>query len=377
MSLGSLGVAFERVAQVHAKRLELLQFVLRRDVAWSVVLDQQVKLAADNQPPYRHDVSVDAGVQDVLRLIDEDAVMVAPLPVIQLVMSEFSWLGSYVEYAVRLLRQALTCVVHVHVSHVIEILLALEIKTMKMQQKPKTLEVAQDAGEKEIRKKEEVPSEEESRKVTEEELKYWFSRDVETSQMSSYREVWSTLTMLADHLALVGGKLEIMADLSNILSKAKVKGQGIPIPVVKLMRLKMDKMIDRRCDRPKPVQMYTKLGYIKVLGDPFSQASTPTGLETCINSISKKMFAFYNRLQTETMAMKTWALVFNYKIANIKNVRLPSMIDRMLEKDSLKPLIEQERTKYNTVLFDKYVTKKLEQEYEKGEKRQIKGKNID
>lgn len=361
LSLASSGVAFERVAPVHAKRLELLQFVLRRDAAWSVVLNQQVKLAADDRPPYRSDASLDAGVQERLQLMDDDAVMVAPLAIIQTVMSRFAWLGSYVEYAVRLLQQALTCVVYVHVSHVMEILQALEVKTVEML-KTKTLV---DARKKDTRKMEDAPSEEEeSSRALEEELEDRFSRNVEPFQMS-YREVWSTLTMLADQLALVGGQLEIMADLSNMLSEAKVKGRVIPFTVIELMRRNMDRMIDGRCDRPKPVRVYIELGYISVHGNPFSKASTPKGLEMSISSISRKLFAFYNTLYTETVAMKTWALVFNYKIANMKNVSLPSTIDRMLEEDSLKRLIEQKRSEYNTALLYKYVRKKLEREIKK------------
>lgn len=318
---------------LHAKRLELCRFVLRRDSQWRLVLDQHVKLTGDNRPPYQDDAT-DSETRQSLRIVADNVDTVTPLTVMQNVVGEFSWLGSHVSYAVQVLRNAFTCVAFVHLTHVVELL-------EKLESTDKEGTVRAEKGE----SSEKAPVDG-SRNRTADDV---------TPFQKSFREAWSTITVIANKLTFVNSELGIVSDLSSIVENARDKKIVVALTIIKLMRRRIEETIDSCCNRQFPEQVYKNFGS----KEPTDENST-SGLELSISRFSRELITFYGSLGIEAMAMQNWAKVFNNRLPNMINVKLDTMMEQMLDQDhDMRERVEILNQKLKVQLFDYYLSGNL------------------
>lgn len=248
-----------RCVRPHDRRLELLRLALRRDREWQLVFQQRIKPAADVQ----------------LSCYDPDHT--TPLRrLIQRSVRWFSWCGSRIECATRVMGQAFACVVYEHLSLVTEIIDGLQTKT---------------------------------------------GADAIRSHSDAYRQMGYAAIMLADKMAAADGgtgRLNALADLSveSFRALANGAGENPPLAEIRLMRQRIDRFVDERCVRPESVDIYKGLGFTAVVGSPFHDRATGEKLSIAVAHVVKKLFVYYDGLRIETMPVDAWAHVFDYRVPN-------------------------------------------------------------
>lgn len=100
--------------------LNFFQFVMANDERWWFVIDQPVSCKpTDLSPPYQNR-KLRTDTMELIRLLDDDAEYVVPRKLLRTVIDHYWWLGSYVDYAARVLSTALQCITFVNVILVIE-----------------------------------------------------------------------------------------------------------------------------------------------------------------------------------------------------------------------------------------------------------------
>lgn len=106
--------------------LDMFRFVLANDDRWRPVLAQMVRVTERTRPPYQDDRDARAVLRLPAAAVTADGRHLWPLAVLRAVVDEFAWLGSYVDYAAIVLREAVTCFTYTNVALIMELTMAMD-----------------------------------------------------------------------------------------------------------------------------------------------------------------------------------------------------------------------------------------------------------
>lgn len=270
-------------SQRYAERLELIRFVLNRDVEWQPVLEHRIRLTADQRPRL---VRLDDGDDDpkdakIARVkasakavaAEAETSVVAPLSVLRTVARDLAWSGSHVEFAGFVLREAFTCVVYAHVLRVTQM-----IGTMK-NRPPNEIHQA-------------------------------------------LIQIRSTLTAIADSLVAMDGHPDVVAELCKVIDgwlTDHVKGPKWFLVVI-LMHNHIDSIMTSHCEKPPSPSSPPSS---PSSSPPSSPSSPPSSPPPDVDALIRELLEFYDRLAVAgVVAPGSWAQVFDYRRSYVDGVRL-------------------------------------------------------
>jgi hypothetical protein len=227
-------------------------------------------------PPY-HDQRTEDTVRDELLLVDGQPELISPLPVLQKVVGQYSWLGSHVDFAAWLLTSAFECFTYQNVSLIVELILLMEYKY-------------------------------ESEITTEQLGIHKHRKDVVT-------DVLYTLIVMVDKVAAVNGNVDRLATELYQYNESLYSEKLVLMNGVGVLKKKMDNLIETQCEVQSRETVLKKLGFTFVRGSPRSRQTTLQALKSIIYQITDRMIITYNSFRIESLNLETWNQILNYQSA--------------------------------------------------------------
>lgn len=262
-----------------APQIDLVRLAVRDYDAWRRVWDQKIRTTGSLRPPYYRDdgdggrPALSAYARDALRLPADDGGHVAPFAVARLVLDRYAWLGSYVEYAVRVFRAAVSCLTAQYAWLQAE-LLALSATKM-------TAPALEPTG---------------------------------TARLTgTFAAVRDALLAYADKLAAVHGDMKPAADASFRLARLIAEKPVDCARALSLLRDEMARSVDDRCARATAAELYGHFGdadgYARMLGDQTTWAD----VADAVGTVARRSADMFNRLGPETIPAANWNQLLDYQ----------------------------------------------------------------
>lgn len=298
--------------QKETKNVELMESVLRNDRAWRFVLDRKIKLSPDSRPPYFHEFELSADAKQTLGLIDDhpaEVVLTAPLPIIQTVLNRFRWLGSYVDYAVFVLHKAFVCTTYEFLRFQIDLIKRLAKKAESGS--PAWQSVA-------------------DRPLT---------------------RAWTSVVTFVDKVTAMHGDLEMLTDLAYEYTVFLVEDPERSVHVLTLMAREIEEFTGSECERIEDVAILRHFGVATNPDYLSGDAASYKEIENVFDRVVRGMIAMFGELNAETMSMKNWVQVLDFKIAVREHINLYLKVDKILAKDEIgMDILKQKEDKYERKL---------------------------
>lgn len=278
-----------------SKNTELLEFVLRNDHAWKFILNKEIKLADDSRPPYHGTAEdgISTEVEQTLRLIEATEITVTPLSIIQRVVGEFRWLGSYIDYAVFVLNKAFMCTTFEFLEFQIELIKLLESKSSSS-----------------------LPG------------VVW-----EVNADRSLIKAWASAVQFIDKVAAMLGDLEILTDLTYEYNELMLENPGRTVLVLSLMAKEIGKFTESHCGRTDNKAILKHFGVMPTLEYLNGKAAKYSEVEKAFNQVVRGMIKMFGELDIKTMPMNNWIQILDFKIAVQEHINLYLKIDKILDQD--------------------------------------------
>jgi len=281
-----------------ATQKDLLIFAVRNYNAWQLVWKQKVRPTELLQPPYRdHDdgsgwpTSSTTTRNALLLLAANDEGHVEPFAVVRGVLNHFAWLGSYVEYAVRILRAAVSCLTAQYVWLQLG-LLVLSAKKM-MTSAPELQSTEEPTG---------------TVRLTE-----------------TLTAVCDALHVYADKLAATSSDMKPMAEVSFRLNRLITEKPADSTDALTLLLNEMEQSVDKRCVKVTPEELYKHFGdpegYTRLHGDE----TTWVDVADVVRTVVIKSVSIFNGLGHETFPTANWRQIFDYKYPIDSGIKLDAV----------------------------------------------------
>lgn len=304
------GFAFDSPDAKVSGNLSLLEFVVQNDDDWLLVFNQKIKLTYENLPPY-HGIDVDNDTKTKLRLLDEGVIEIAPLSLIQKVLKDFAWLGSYVEYASYVLHTAFMCTTFELVLLQMDLVLMLD------------------------------------------KLYVGVEGEIDDDTRALTDEAWLTLAVFMDKLTAVKSGVDMMADLSYQYTKVAVVKRKDQVYVLGLMKKEIESIVDGQCYRMETSEIHGHFG----IRDDFEKLNgtepTKDMIVDTFNRASVGIMEMYNGLNVKTMAFENWEQILDFQIPIKKNINLYLKIEKLLVNDTLgEKMLNDQREKVKSIMED-------------------------
>jgi hypothetical protein len=251
--------------------LDLLRFVLLNDNEWKKVLQQHVKKDMIQISAY-HDTDV---IKAELHLVDENEELIEAGPILKKVLDEYSWLGTYVEFASRTLSIAFMCYTYTNILLVVEMMLIMEFKY-------------QDEKEK-------------------------YPKGIQETRKEILMDTLSAYVMLVDKLAAVHGRLDLMGEVLYLYDESIYSNRNAHMLVMHSMSVSISEQISRMCKQPKREQVFFNLGFTRVKGELNSSSTKLTHVASAIKQVIHRIIYIYGNFKIQSMQLNTWKQILNYQ----------------------------------------------------------------
>lgn len=271
-----------------AQQLELVEHVLLNDRHWQRVLNQGIKLTNRNWPPYHAEddpVATDPEVRALLRLVDPGSTEITPLPVLQRA-AKLWWLGSYVEYAAYVTRTAFMCFTYSNTALIIHLVLSMWDKAAEAAG-DQVLDIADDA------------------------VAFGFPEH-------ALRDAIDTVSVFASKMAAVHSELSVMADILFENADADQMDPTMQYGTLMAAHDKFEKLIDERCVRRQPEDVFLNVGFSKSTGSVDDPRVSIELLAETFDRVIEKALQVYDNLNVEAVSLETWASVLDYENPVVK-----------------------------------------------------------
>lgn len=280
-------VVNDKLATGRANTMELFAFVLNNDVPWRPVLTQKIK-SDSLQGPLYHDEQTEAGARDKLRLVDGQAKLITALPVLKKVLNRYSWLGSHLNFAARVLSTAFSCFTYQNVSLVVKMILLMEYRY--------ELEVTKHpAGIHQHRK------------------------DVLMDMLSAF-------VLLMDKLAAVHSDLHLLANLLFKYDESIYSVKIVQMNDIRALQSKINNRIVKQCEVQGQKTVLENLGITYIEGSPTNPKTTLYYVKVVIDKIIQHLLITYDSLKIESLPLGNWSQITDYQTAVGKKID-PFIID--------------------------------------------------
>lgn len=302
-----------------SKNLRLLEFVMLNDAGWQPVIGPMIKITADDERPPYHGHETDPVIRRKLSLIDDQVTIISPATVIRRVLNEFPWLGSYVNYAARLLGTALACFTHMNVSRLMGLIVSMEYERIRIAEQG--------------------------------------IADGDPGTADPFRDTWTTLKVFADKMAGVNGDLNALADVLYAYADVMLTGNLVGMSVVRLMSDEMDRFVVDRCYWTTGITREYLNSVFGVADD--RRPGDPENVRQVIN----RLLTVYDDLNVETMPMDNWQQALNFKIPLDKGIKFRLKIDKTINDDPLGRKIVKETVRSEKKIREDYAMEKITNPY--------------
>lgn len=336
------GFAVKHMDRNYYKNLELIEFVLEHDSVWWPVLNQKVKIDPELMPGYANDEDLDAETRKELLLMDNDEngqqpTVITPLPVIRKVLQKFSWLGTYVDFAVHVLQSAFMCTAFEFLKVQVLLTRAMYAKIVQTEaeksaaKQPENGQAEQtEAGESEAKQPEDGQAElTEAKKPKNRQSK---ATIYERDPINPMIEAWKSLTVLMDKVGAVGGNLELLTDMVYEYTGFILDKPGTELDLLEIVENEIGAIVESKCVSSSAQEVFKNLGVIINPDYLFGEGSK---LHEVARYFQDTYFEIVNTIQllhVETMDMQNWKQILDFQIPSLQHINLFLKIDELLKK---------------------------------------------